>query len=381
MNIEDCNETSSSAIIEYFEIESVVRAIDALDNRKLGISNDYVSLAFFESISTNSILVHRIALSVDLEILKRQCSIFGYYRNFAIDHSNRCCLVTYDTLDQAKQMIKFLKDFYQKTKELQVDFASLECTSKFNKNLGIVCSSTYSSPNSTIASSNTSSNLISNQIDNEANSNLAVSPNCNLPNGSNHLAQKTIQEIDADLMKLNESDLSLIDYICQSDDPFINDILTGDEFSNNQFIDTTHTSTTSSELTQSSPPYYQSNASSSPASDFDNTDLQVTSTNDQVTIECTNYGYIKEEKLFIVDPVDSKPKCTQRQQPSPVVKPERKVKIIDKLQFYQDPYNQLVNPIGNNLGKVSNPYYENQLDEPMDDESIDEIMIVKVINS
>ena len=57
MYIEDCNEASSSAIIEYFEIESVIKAIDALDNRKLGILNDYVSLAFFESLSTKSILV------------------------------------------------------------------------------------------------------------------------------------------------------------------------------------------------------------------------------------------------------------------------------------------------------------------------------------
>lgn len=163
---------STYAFIQYSDISSVVKAMRKLDGENLGASSNRIKLGFGKSMPTNCIWIHSTVEISEKSILK-QSARFGQVLNVAIDRSRSTCLVTFNAIEFAQNMLTELKGRNSSsTRRLQVDFASRECQNSFltkldttnsNANSGGVVSvggGTSSSIHSRLGSSTSNSNFV-----------------------------------------------------------------------------------------------------------------------------------------------------------------------------------------------------------------------------
>ena len=122
---------SCTATIEYFRVASAVEAVKVLTRKSPINLSECLSLELCEPKPSNCILLHRVDRSIDIDVLRQQCSLFGDYRQFDED-SEGGCLVRYDTTQRAQNVAVYLKGIYGGNRmKMSIDFASPECVDRF----------------------------------------------------------------------------------------------------------------------------------------------------------------------------------------------------------------------------------------------------------
>ena len=121
-------------MIEYFSVSSAVKMINTLSGMRTKFSPNPIQLEAYEPKPTNCILLHCVDRSIDLAAVRKQCSVFGEYRQFEEDNESHC-LVQYDATETAKNVFTFLKGFYALSRtQVHVDYASPKCIERFARN-------------------------------------------------------------------------------------------------------------------------------------------------------------------------------------------------------------------------------------------------------
>lgn len=129
LNLE--NNCTCTAIIEYFSISSAINAVRQLTGKRAKNSAQYIRLEICTPKPFASLLLQCVDKSIGVEV-RKQCAIFGEFREFEQDNEGNC-LVRYDATELASRVFSYLKGLYCRDRVL-VDFASQKCIDRFAQN-------------------------------------------------------------------------------------------------------------------------------------------------------------------------------------------------------------------------------------------------------
>lgn len=117
------------AVCEYTNIASVLKAIDAMNDKALGSSR--LSLKFGKPKLSNCVWINGIPDKINQNDLKNRFSLFGPLKNISINEDRKLALILFYQMLDAQRAIKEIRGSMLFGQKVEVDFASSECQNDF----------------------------------------------------------------------------------------------------------------------------------------------------------------------------------------------------------------------------------------------------------